>query len=230
MSFNGFSRETFDFLIEISFNNNIEWFNANRSRYERFVRDPMRELCAELMPTALEIDPNFNPSVNSSVSRIRRDTRFSRDKSPFRNHMWIAFRYPNTSISEGCALYFEITPGTHAYGMGFYATAPAFMAEYRKRVLADPAGFLALAKQTEEIGFHFSSESYKRDRFPDAPAELKRYINIKSFVWNRELQEIDSLIAPSDIAEKLKADFLAGKPMYDFMRSILQSVFSESFR
>ena len=42
MSFTGFYRETFEFLFEIAFNNEVEWFNENRKRYERFVRDPLR--------------------------------------------------------------------------------------------------------------------------------------------------------------------------------------------
>jgi len=106
--FNGFSAETFRFLLEIGFNNNADWFEANRKRYEQFVRDPMRRLAAALMPTALDTDGNFNPSINASVSRIRRDTRFTKDKSPYRDHMWIGFRYPRTRISEGCTLWFEI--------------------------------------------------------------------------------------------------------------------------
>ena len=53
--FNGFSAETFRFLLEIGFNNNADWFEANRKRYEQFVRDPMRRLAAALMPTALDI-------------------------------------------------------------------------------------------------------------------------------------------------------------------------------
>ena len=115
--FNGFSAETFRFLLEIGFNNNADWFEANRKRYEQFVRDPMRRLAAALMPTALDIDGNFNPSINASVSRIRRDTRFTKDKSPYRDHMWIGFRYPRTRISEGCTLWFEITPHRYDYGL-----------------------------------------------------------------------------------------------------------------
>ena len=130
--FDGFSAETFRFLLEIGFNNNADWFEANRKRYEQFVRDPMRRLAAALMPTALDIDGNFNPSINASVSRIRRDTRFTKDKSPYRDHMWIGFRYPRTRISEGCTLWFEITPHRYDYGCGFYSSTPAFMAAYRK--------------------------------------------------------------------------------------------------
>lgn len=224
MSFNGFYKETFEFLFEISFNNNIEWFNANKQRYERFVRLPMRELCAELMPTALEIDPNFNPSLTTSVSRIRRDTRFTYDKSPFRNHVWIGFRYPKTRISESSMIYFEITPEGYSYGFGLYMSSTEFMTAYRRRVLADPKGFLALAKKLEKAGYTLNVESYKRDRFKDAPEELKKYLNIKYFGWGKHFNGVSELIAPSDIRDRLVNEMKLMRPMYDFIRAIQRTV------
>lgn len=224
MGFNGFYMETFEFLFEISFNNNVEWFNENRKRYEKFVRDPLRALASDLMPTALSIDPCFNPNVTTSVSRIRRDTRFTYDKSPFRNHMWIGFRYPNTRISEGCTLYFEITPDNYSYGMGFYSTSTAFMAAYRKRLLSDPAGFLEHAKALEKLGYRYNCEPYKKDHYPDAPKEIKPYVNVKTFWWSKQFDGVTDIIAPSDIAERLKKDFVAAEPMYKLMQSVLASV------
>lgn len=225
MSFEGFYKETFEFLFEISFNNNVEWFELNRKRFEKYVRDPMRALAAELMPTAQRIDPEFNPSITSSVSRIRRDTRFTYDKSPFRNHMWIAYRYPNKRISEGCCLYFEITPEGHSYGFGFYCATSEFMAAYRRRILADPAGFLSLAEKVSKLGFKYDADSYKKDHFPDAPKELKPYLNVRNFAWTKHFNEVASLIAPSDIRQRLERDFCDAEPMYQYMKSILDSCY-----
>lgn len=219
--FNGFSAETFRFLLEIGFNNNADWFEANRKRYEQFVRDPMRRLAAALMPTALDIDGNFNPSINASVSRIRRDTRFTKDKSPYRDHMWIGFRYPRTRISEGCTLWFEITPHRYDYGCGFYSSTPAFMSAYRKKILAAPMKFLELAHSLEARGFIYSCENYRRDRFPDAPAELKPYLNVKTFAWMKTIPGVGALIAPSNILDVLTDEFSALAPMYRFLRSVI---------
>ena len=224
MSFNGFYRETFEFLFEIAFNNNVEWFNENRKRYERFVRDPLHQLASELMADALKVDPNFNPSINTSVSRIRRDTRFTYDKSPFRNHMWIGFRYPKTRISESCMIYFEITPEGYSYGFGLYSSTSEFMQAYRARVLADPQGFLKLARALEKKGFSLDAERYKRDRFPAASEELKPYLNVKYFGWGKRFSGVKELIEPSDIEERLKAEMNAMKPMYDLIRSVQMSV------
>lgn len=164
--FKGFSIEAFRFLFEIGFNNNTPWFDENRERYKQYVQLPMKQLAIELMPTALSIDPEFNTSLNATVSRIRRDTRFTRDKSPYRNHMWIGFRRPNTRISEGFTLWFEITPDGFDYGAGFYSADSALMSGYRAKLLADPEGFLALARELEAMGFHYDAESYKSSTSP----------------------------------------------------------------
>lgn len=224
MSFSGFYRETFEFLFEIAFNNNVEWFNENKARYERFVKAPLRHLASELMEDALKVDPNFSPNLNTSVSRIRRDTRFTYDKSPFRSHMWIGFRYPKTRISESSMIYFEITPDGYSYGFGLYSASTEFMTAYRKRLLSDPQGFLKLARTLKKQGYSLDAESYKRDRFPDAPEELKPYLNVKYFGWGKRFSGVKELIEPSDIEQRLRAEMKVMKPMYELIRSVQKTV------
>lgn len=227
MSFTGFDPEAFRFLFEIGFNNNTEWFELNRNRYKKFVQQPMRQLAAELMPTALDIDPNFNTSLNATVSRIRRDTRFTRDKSPYRNHVWIGYRYPKTRISEGCTLWFEITPQGYDYGAGFYSADSAMMERYRKRLTSDPAGFLALAEELEAAGFTYAADAYKKQHFPDAPERIRPYINVRSFAWEKSVSGVADLIAPSGILDRLRSEFTLLAPMYRYINSIANEVSSE---
>lgn len=223
MKFTGFTNETFRFLFELSFNNNTEWFEQNRKRYEDFVKRPARELAAELLPTALAVDPAYNQNLNSIVSRIRRDTRFTKDKSPYRDHLWLGFRRPKTSINEGFTLWFEFSPRGYTYGAGFYSAEPDFMNAYRKRILAGPSCFLDLANELLRHGFAYEAENYKRSHFPDAPAEIKPYINVRSFAWCKRVNGVAELLEPSDIAEKLRTDFLVLKPMNSYVQSIFDS-------
>lgn len=218
--FNGFSPEAFRFLFEIGFNNNTEWFEKNRERYKKFVLQPMKRLAAELMPAALAVDPDFSTNLNTAVSRIRRDTRFTKDKSPYRSHVWIGFRYPRTRISEGCTLWFEITPDGYDYGAGFYSADSSLMARYRKKLLADPAGFLCLAHALESEGFVYAADAYKKQHFPNAPKELQSYINVRSFAWEKSFDGVGELIEPSDIEARLMREFELLKPMYAYINSI----------
>ena len=88
IEFSGCPEEMYQFFWEIAFQNHREFFEANRDRYKRVVQEPMRALAAELLPTALSLNPSFNQRVTTIVSRIRRDTRYSHDKSPYRDHVW----------------------------------------------------------------------------------------------------------------------------------------------
>ena len=93
MPFEGFSRKTLDFLVENRIQNSRSWFEEHRQDYNAYVLAPLRELVLALTPTMLKIDPLFTvePSVNKTIARIYRDTRFSRDKSLYRDEMWITF-------------------------------------------------------------------------------------------------------------------------------------------
>lgn len=89
--FNGFSRKTLKFLRKLKANNDKAWFEGHRADYEEFVLQPLRSLVVDLGDFVLDIDPRFEitPAVNKTISRIYRDTKFSKDKSPFRSTVWI---------------------------------------------------------------------------------------------------------------------------------------------
>ena len=221
MSFTGFSEETFLFLFEIGLNNDKEFYNANKDRYKKYVQQPMRELAAELLPFAQSFDPLYDTNLNRIVSRIRRDTRFTYDKSPYRDHMWLSFRYPDMRISESFSIYFQIRPDGYDYGVGFYSAGSEFMANYRKKLLSDPAGFLKTAKPLTDAGFIYAAEPYKRQHFPDAPDEIKPFVNVKSFIWKKDFKGVRALLAPSDIEQRLISEWTLLKPMYDYARKLL---------
>ena len=108
--FTGFSQEALDFLSDIRFNNNQTFYGQNQARYEQYVKAPLRALCDEMTPVVQLIDPRLDTRPGRTMSRIRRDTRFSKDKSPFRDHVWLGWRYPGESRSEGFGIEHNGTP------------------------------------------------------------------------------------------------------------------------
>ena len=92
--FCGFKPEAYIFLTELGFNNNKQWMDENRWRYKEYVYKPLCRLGEMLLPTMLDIDSEFNPRLTTIVSRINRDTRYSKNKLPYRDHMWLGFRRP----------------------------------------------------------------------------------------------------------------------------------------
>ena len=88
MAFSGFCPETYEFLLRVAFNNDKAWFRENKSDFQTYVQQPLLALEEELAPAALAVNPNFRTG-RWAVSRIYRDTRFSKNKDPLRDHMWI---------------------------------------------------------------------------------------------------------------------------------------------
>ena len=68
-NFKGFEPDTYRFLMELGFYNEKSFFDANRARCKRVVQEPMRALASDLIPAALEMDPNFNTRLTTVVSR-----------------------------------------------------------------------------------------------------------------------------------------------------------------
>lgn len=145
--FRGCPEEMYQFFWEIAFQNYREFFEANRERYRRLVQQPMLALAERLLPVALDINPAFNPRPAAIVSRIRRDTRYSKDKSPYRDHVWLAFKPAEKRTSECFVMYAEFERECYGYGMGMYAPDPAQMGAMRERMRAMPEKFLALVSE-----------------------------------------------------------------------------------
>ena len=114
-----FSPETFRFFRELERNNHKPWMDANRERYRALVVEPMRVLLDRLAPAARKLNPRFQTSgrVGENFSRINRDIRFARDKSPYRTHMYLHFSEPDGDAQLYVGISPEaITAGFRAYG------------------------------------------------------------------------------------------------------------------
>ena len=95
-SFVGFDADLVQFLKDLDANNNREWFNANKARFEASVQGPLLDLIEALAPRLAKISPHIiaDPrKVGGSLMRIYRDTRFSKDKSPYKTYMAAQFRH-----------------------------------------------------------------------------------------------------------------------------------------
>ncbi len=142
-SSNYFAPELFKFLAELAANNNREWFSANKSRYEEHVKGPMLAFIADFGPQlagitgSLAADPR---PVGGSMFRIFRDTRFSRDKSPYKTHVAAQFRHVGgKSDVHGPGLYLHLEPGNSMAGGGMWHPDAATLAQVRQRIVNEPA-------------------------------------------------------------------------------------------
>ena len=217
--FEGFAPDTYRFFLELGFNNEKAFFDANRERCRLVVQQPMRALAAELIPAALEMNPAFDTRLGVVVSRMNRDTRFSKNKLPYRDHGWIGFRPCETRTSEAFCVYFEIEPGGYGYGMGMYDANPALMKPFRERALANPQKLLALSDALGARGFEVHGNSFKRDRFPAAPEEIKPFLNRTGISWGFFTRDVEKTFS-REISVEVQEALRLMRPLYRFVMGL----------
>lgn len=220
--FQGYNQQTFEFFMAIRFNNNRAFFQDNRDWYLRDVREPSLALTEALSDTALSLDEGFDCRGHKVVSRINRDIRFSRDKSPYRDHVWLAFRRPDEERGKTLSLYFELTDEGGHYGMGFYRENRPVMDGLRRRMAADPQYALSLLEPLSDFVLYAVPNS--RVKPPeDLPAGLRAWYCARSFYFEKAVDDFD-LIRSADLAEEIKQGFLRMKPLYRYIREITDEV------
>ena len=214
--FTGFSPETYKFLMELQYFNDKTFFDANRARYLEFVREPMLLLGMELAPAVSAIDPLLVTEPKKALSRIRRDTRYSKNKLPYRDHAWLGYKHPDAHTSEAFCVYFELDTKGYGYGAGMYDANTELMKAVRARMLADPAGFLAIVNDARLSRFEVEGQTYKRDRFPDAPEGLKPYLDRKNLSWCFYSTAQKKTLSAS-LADEVREGFAALAPIYNYI-------------
>lgn len=228
--FQGFSRRTFTFLRDIGRHNDKAWFEAHRAVYEQYVLQPLRDLASDLADTMLDIDLSFevSPAVGKTISRIYRDTRFSQDKLPLRDCMWIVFKRSGKNWARYVPGYFlEINPTWYRYGLGFYDAAPDLMARLRHQIDEDPQSFLkAIAWFARQNVFALEGEQYKRPIGQDKPEPIRTWYQFKSFYLSRD-RKIDEAILSAAFADQLAKHFRLAAPLYHYIRQTASQVLNE---
>ncbi len=218
MKFEGFSPETLDFLRDVRSHNSKAWFEERRAEYERVLLGPMRALVGELGDYLLTVDPRLEirPAVGKTISRIFRDTRFSKDKSLFRSNMWCSFRRAYQGWEDAPSFFFEINPDEYCYGMGFYMASREMMAAFRHRIDAEPERFREAIAPLRGSHFEVEGEQYKKVLDPTKPPEIAAWYQRKNFYLIRYGPPGPPLFEAGLIGELLEG-FERTVPLYHFL-------------
>lgn len=217
--FDGFSMNTLDFLKTVYMKNNKSWFEANKCNYQKYLLEPLQNLVTVLGEKMLTIDPHFEiqPSVNKTISRIYRDTRFSKDKSLFKNRMWVTFKRPSKEWKNAPAYFFELSTDSYRYGMGYYSADRNTMDILREAIDENHPAFLqVISFYRKQNIFKLEGEKYKRFLNNDNTNEIQDWYQRKSFylVCNRM---IDDILFSSKLADELTVGFNILKPLYQYL-------------
>lgn len=202
--------------------NSKPWFEDHRHEYEEYLMTPMRSLVMELSGPMMVIDPEVEtrPAVNKTISKIYRDTRFSKNKSLFKNNMWITFKKPGSEWKGAPAFFFEINPDGYFYGMGFYSASPETMKNLREAIDARPENFRKAIKFYSKRGpLKMGGDQYKRVDDSGTPNDLKPWYRQRN-LYIYCARNVNRRLFSSKLVGELTEGFFTLAPLYHFLWKI----------
>jgi len=229
--FAGFTPQAIQFLTDLAENNDRAWFQPRKADYERLLKEPLEALCAALAERfaargiPLQADPKRSPF------RIYRDTRFSKDKSPYKIHLDASFPWVETAGEGGNQVdagahgnggYFNFQPGEMYAGGGMWMAEKPRLDALRQAIVETPDRVREAIEEpafTEWFGGVHTHESLKRipAGYPqDHPmAEMFRW---KDVVFGRRLS--DAEVCSPGLPDLLADGYTTALPVFRFLATL----------
>lgn len=192
-----FDRHLFAFLRELAENNDRDWFQARRELYEDAVVEPSLAFIAAFGPRLKRISPHFDAipkKTGGSLFRIYRDTRFSKDKTPYKTHVGIHFRHKQAKDVHAPGFYLHLEPSKSFVGAGIWHPDGEALTQIRAAIDDQPTAWRRASGARLQRSFELAGDSLKRapkDYDPEHPLieDLKRkdFIAVHRLTQNRIL-------------------------------------------
>ena len=215
-----FSPEFFKFLRDLARNNNREWFQKNKPRYERFVFIPslrfIKDAKVELKAVSPYLVADPRP-FGGSLFRIYRDMRFSTDKSPYKTNVAMEFWHQQGGKKSYTGLYLHLASGDSFAGAGIWHPDPSTLNRVRKAIVSRPEAW----RRVRESGLKMEGESLKRP-----PAGFDRN---HPFVEDLKLKDITAGVRFSNAqvtGPRFMKDFLQASKKLDPLNKFLAGALS----
>ena len=215
-----FTIDTFNFLDELAANNNRQWFEANKPRYEALVREPAIDFITEMAPELDKFAPRFRADprkMGGSLMRVFRDTRFSRDKTPYKTNIGIQFRHELGKDVHAPGFYLHIASDGCFLGAGCWHPDPDALGKIRDLMAANPKKWFA-ARDNKKFAKDWTLTGDSLSRPPRGYAadhvaleDIKR----KDVIGLADLLPSD--VTRPDLVELVSARFASAVPLMSFL-------------
>jgi len=191
-----FTPKLFAFLNDLADHNDREWFKSHQKEYEEHVREPALDFINDFSDRLAKISPHFvadSRKVGGSLFRIQRDTRFGKDKTPYKLNTGLQFRHERGKDVHVPGFYINIQPGENFMGLGIWRPESKVAYQVRERIADDPTSWrkATTGKRFTDV-FNLEGDSLVRPPKgydPDDPLieDLKR----KDFIASTKLSQKD---------------------------------------
>ena len=214
-----FTKATFKFLEELAANNDRPWFEANKLRYESLVREPALDFIEEMEPVLKTFAPHFRAEprkVGGSLMRVYRDTRFSRDKTPYKTNIGIQFRHSLGKDVHAPGFYVHISPEECFFAVGSWHPESDALGRIRDQIANGPEKWFAARddKKFTAVWALWGESLTRPPRGYDAEHEAIEDIKRKDFVAMSPLSVAE--VTGAGLAKLAGKRFAASAPFMRF--------------
>jgi len=212
--------ELFTFLRELMQNNDRDWFQANKRRYERQVREPLLRFISEFGVRLAEISPHYVADARKSggsLFRINRDIRFSADKSPYKTHAGVQFRHESGKDVHAPGFYLHLEPDGVFGGVGIWHPDTKTLNRIRDAIVQQPDRWQRIiSNDAFRAAFTMEGDSLKRaPKGYDPEHPLVEDLKRKDFIAVTSLSE-DKTYAPNFV-DHFAATCRKATPFMEFL-------------
>jgi len=211
--FEGFSQKTIDFMWNLRFNNEKQWFEAHKEDFIRDFQSPMKALGREVFDS-IDSDNKKHGFIHK-VSRIYKDARRVKGGEPYRTNLWFSIEKPSEEWTSTPVFWFELAPENWSYGLGYYSAPPKTMAKFRARIDKNPKKFerliTPLGKQEE---FVLEGPEYARKKEAPTPKTANWY-NRKTIALIHD-EPISEELFSRELVNRLIEGYTFLMPFYDY--------------
>lgn len=231
--FSGFPPAAIQFLADLAQNNDHAWFQPRKAEFERVLKEPMEAMIAALADSLASKGVPMLADPKRAPFRIYRDTRFSKDKSPYKGHLGATFPWvedsPGTETggghderaygNGGC---FNFQPGEMYVGGGMWQMDKPKLEAFRAAVRDEPARVQAALEAPAFVAWFGGAHGHDElKRFPSGYPQdhpLARMFLWKDVVFGRRLSD-DEVLAP-DLPGRLAQGFATATPVFRFLQGL----------
>ena len=224
-AFTGFQPDAIQFLVDLAANNDRAWFQPRKAEYERLLKEPMEELVAALDERFRARGIPLQGDPRRSIFRIYRDTRFSRDKAPYKTNVGASLRWvegEGKDLPHGNGAYLHFQPGDIYIGGGMYAPERPRLDAFRRMVVDEPERVRAALEDPSfvatfgGVGSHEALKRVPPGYPPDHPmADLLRH---KDITFGRSMDD-EEFLSPT-LPDRVVEDFSTAVPVFRLLATL----------
>ena len=218
-----FTEDTLAFLNELKANNNRDWFNANKKRYEQHVKNPYQKFIGDLIDALGPQYPALAITPKDAIFRIYRDVRFSKDKSPYKTKVSAIITPGGRKDMTSVGLYNELSGDDFRIYSGLYQLDATQLKNVRTHISYNMEEFQSLITDKKFVKVFGEVRGEKNKRISkefQEDAETQPLLFNKSFYYFTSFKP--DIVLKNGLIDKTIDTFLVAKPLSQFLKEGLE--------